>query len=133
VFNRENGNRILHTFQGPVIFVTFYSDATFPGVGFTLRFDGVGNITDPLNINAVRHSNIHKSFYEGVFTYPSEGNKVITYQPNELMTLAINPNNNASSMKIQMKWSDLEKDELCEYDSINFYGSVQGSYALTKR
>ncbi|CAL8083321.1 unnamed protein product [Orchesella dallaii] len=130
----EHGSKGLHTFEGPVIFVTFYSDSSLPGTGFTLRFDGVGNITDPLNINAIRYSNLHYSLYNGVFTYPSDENGV-TYQPNELMTLAINPNTNNSgnSMKIQMKWSDLEKDEYCEFDSINFYGSVQGSYALTKR
>ncbi|ODM97298.1 ABC transporter G family member 23 [Orchesella cincta] len=88
----EHGSKALHTFQGPVIFITFYSDSSIPGT-----------------------------------------ENGATYQPNELMTLAINPNNNSSSMKIQMKWSDLEKDEFCEFDSINFYGSVQGSYALTKR
>lgn len=62
--------------------------------------------------------------------YPED--RTITYQPNELVTLAINPYN-ATSLKIHMKMSDLEKDEYCEFDSISFYGSVTGSYALTKR
>ncbi|ODM87847.1 CUB and sushi domain-containing protein 1 [Orchesella cincta] len=70
----EHGSKALHTFQGPVIFITFYSDSSIPGTGFTLRFDGVGNITDSFNINAIRHINLHQTFPTGKFTYPSEEN-----------------------------------------------------------
>lgn len=129
---REHGNNALHTFQGPVIFLTFYSDASQPGTGFTLKFNGVGNRTDAASVNAVRYLNVHYSAPIGVFTYPSENGNDITYQPNELVTLAINPQN-ADMVKISLTKSDLEKDEHCEFDSLSFYGSVTGSYALTKR
>lgn len=122
----------MHTFQGPVIFVTFYSDAATPGTGFTLKFSGTGNRSDATFVNAIRHLNMHFSAPVGVFKYPAEN--IVTYQPNELVTLAINPSHvSASTLKIFMKRSDLEKDESCEFDSISFYGSVTGSYALTKR
>lgn len=129
LYYSENGNRAIHTFRGPLIFLTFYSDSEIPGNGFTLKFKGAGNISLADVPNAIRYRHYHLKEAIGHLTYPDEKN--LLYQPNEVTTFVINPP--STSTKVYLRYTDLEKEENCEYDSVNFYGSVMGSFALTKK
>jgi hypothetical protein len=65
-------------------------------------------------------------------TYP-ETNKHTSYQPNEIATFVLNPFPTTPRLKVNFHYSDMEKEEVCDYDSVSFYSSVIASFALAKR
>jgi len=128
-YDREHGNKAIHTFRGPLIFLTFYSDENIPGNGFTLKFKGAGNVSAADVPNSIRYRHTSLKDPVGHLTYP--GDKNLLYGPNEITTFTINPPSTAT--KVYLRYTDLEKEENCEYDSVNFYGSVMASFALAKK
>lgn len=131
-FFREHNNKAVQTFKGPLIFVSFYSDSGNQGNGFTLRFQGQGNSSAGDSTNSVRYSNYNFKDTKGNLSYPED--RTTLYQPNELATFVINPNNPpGTSVRLYLTFTDMEKEQSCEYDSVSFYGSVKASFALTKR
>jgi hypothetical protein len=82
-------------------------------------------------LNAPRYSHFHLQDLKGQINYPEDRNAM--YQPNEMATFVINVNPPSTSVRINIMLTDMEKEETCEYDSVNFYGSVKASYVLTKK
>ncbi|XP_021948147.1 uncharacterized protein LOC110845903 isoform X1 [Folsomia candida] len=125
----EQGNRAVHTFRGPLLFVSFFSDSTTHGNGFTLTFHGHGNYSAGDSLNSIRYRHSHWKDPVGHVNHPEEKNAL--YQPNEISTFVVSPS--SSLLRVNIRYTDMEKEENCEYDSVSFYGSVKSSYALAKK
>jgi len=128
----EHGNKALHTFRGPLLLITFYSDGSGTGNGFMLKFKGQGaqNSTEDY-LNLARYTHVHHGQADGMIYHPND--KDATYSPNELSTFVINPPLHPGPLRVNVRFTDMEKEESCAYDSLTFYGSVKASYAIAKK